>query len=92
MTRRVVKMTLPVAFRNQAERPVGVLCRIDGGGINQQDRNVVLNGIHTAASTAFQALPIFFQDQRFLAKRADEDVEQILGNHGATIVALIPYG
>lgn len=51
-----------------------VLRRVNRRGVDQQDRDVILNGIHAAAHTAFQALSILFQDHRLLANRADEDV------------------
>jgi hypothetical protein len=54
---------------------------VDGRGVDQQDRNAVLDRIHPAAFAAFQARRIFFQDERLLASRANQDVEQILRNH-----------
>ncbi len=87
MTRHVVKMTLyvvPAPF--EINHSMCVLSRIDGSGIDQQDRDVVLTGINAAAHAALETFPILFQDERLLANRADEDVEKILGNHDAFIV------
>jgi len=93
VTRRVAEMTLNVVSSwAKTNQPAGVmprlcLCRVDGCGVDQQDGDVVLNGIHAAAYAALQTFPVFFQDHRLLANRADEDVEQILGNHSGSIVA-----
>jgi len=58
-----------------------VLSRFDCRGINQQNWNPVLNRIHPAAFSALQARRIFPQDERLLASRANQNVEQILRNH-----------
>jgi hypothetical protein len=60
--------------------------RFNGGGVDEQDGDVVLNGIDAVAYSALQTLPVFFQDHRLLANRADDDVEKILRNHSASIV------
>jgi hypothetical protein len=54
---------------------------VNGSGVDQQDRNTVLYRVHAAAFSAFQARRILFQDERLLARRANQDVEQILRNH-----------
>src|SRR6266496_2197524 len=60
--------------------------RFNGRGIHQQNRDVVLNGIHAAACAALQALPIRFQDQRLFAHGTNQNVEQILRNHNRAIL------
>ena len=87
MTRGVTKMTRSVVppWCEKQTRRQG-LRRFNGCGINQQDGDVVLNGVDAAAYAAFQAFAVFFQDHRFLANRADEDVEKILRNHSDIIV------
>ena len=55
------------------------------GLINQKDRYVVAHRIHAAAFSTFQALAVFFQHQRFLANRANEDVEKVLGDHSGIL-------
>ena len=77
----------------------GVLCQLrfqaasifdtsifDACGVHQHDRDVVLNGVHTAAFAAFQTIPVRVQDHWLLTDRADQHVKQILGNHGRSIV------
>jgi len=66
-----------------------VSSRVNCGGIHQHDWDVVLNGVHAAAFAAFQASTVRIQDHRNLANRADEYVEQILGNHSPYIVARV---
>lgn len=61
---------------------------VDLSGVHQHDRDVVLNGVHTAAFGAFQAIPIGIQNHRLFANRADQHVKQILRNHNGSIVAL----
>lgn len=87
MTRRVAEMTLIVVSSWAKTKQRLVLCRVYGRRIDQQDGDIVLNGINAAAHAALQTFPVFFQDHRLLANRADEDVEQILGNHSVSIVA-----
>src|SRR5271157_1222569 len=81
---------------------VGVVCRsrslvallsghirsgnINGSGVYQHDRDVVLDGVNAVAFAAFQALAVGIQDHRLLANRANQHVKQILGNHKASIV------
>src|ERR1035437_5404145 len=59
---------------------------VDCSGVHQHDRDVVLNGVHTAAFAAFQTIPVRGQGHWLLTDRADQHVEQILGNHGRSIV------
>ena len=46
-----------------------------------------MNGVNTAALAAFEARIVVDQDNRLLANRADEHVEEILRNHDRFIVA-----
>ena len=81
-------MTLSVVWRGSKPNFVAPASgRIRRGSVDQQDRDAVLNGIDAVAYAALQTFPVFFQDHRLLADRADEDVKQILGNHSGSIVA-----
>src|SRR4029077_3671936 len=85
----VLRMTLSVvSLAGNRTLPGGSGClavpvsgRVNLGGVHQHDRDVVLNGVHTSAFSAFQTGPVCAQDHRLLAKRADQDVKQILRNH-----------
>ena len=50
-------------------------------GIDQQDRNVILDGIHAPALRAFQTGRVFPQGKRLLAGGTNENIEQVLRNH-----------
>jgi len=63
-------------------RPSG---RIDHRFIDQQNRNVIPHRIDTTTLRALQALAVIFEDERLFAFRADQDFEQILGNHGVIL-------
>lgn len=54
---------------------------VNGGGVDQQNGDAVLDGIDAAAFSALQAGRILFQHERFLASRTNQDIEQILRNH-----------
>ena len=60
---------------------------VNRGGIDEHDRNVVLYWVNPAADAAFQPLVTFSQGYRFLAKRTDEHVEEVLRNHTGYIIA-----
>ena len=93
MTRHVAKMTLYVVCAPaQNNHQIRVLSRIDGSRVDKQNRDVILNGIDATTDSTLQTLPILFEDQRLLANRADENIEKILGNHGALIVTLKDIG
>lgn len=62
--------------------------RVNCRDVYQHDRDIVLNGVNAAADTAFQALPIRVQDDRLFTDRADQHVQQILGDHRDIIVML----
>lgn len=64
------------------------LDRVNGSGVYQHDRDIVLNGVNTAADAAFQALPVRVQNDRLFTDRADQYVQQILGDHRDIIVML----
>jgi hypothetical protein len=57
------------------------LSGVDFSFIYKQDRNVVADGIHAPALAALQAFMIRANCHRLLTDRADEYVEQVLGNH-----------
>ncbi len=75
------------ATRKRRSLSVALSSRINCGGINEHDRDVVLNRVNTAAGAAFQPLITFSQGYWFLAKRADEHVEKILRHHSGYIIA-----
>ena len=55
---------------------------INPGFIHQHDRNSVPHRIDAAALGTFKTLALVFQGERFLADGTDQDVEQVLRNHG----------
>ena len=66
------------------------LGRLDHGLIQQQDGDAVPDGIHPVTLTALQALAFVLQDQALLTHRADQNFQQLWGDHGRTI--LLPEG
>jgi len=91
----VAGMTLIVVYGGTKPNFVwhfcGVLWSQFSGGLDfrdvqQHDRDVVLNGVDTAADAAFQAGSVGVQDDRLLAIGADQHVQQILRNHGEFIL------
>lgn len=56
--------------------------------INQENGYVVPDRIDPVALAALQTLAILLERQRLFAEGADQDVEQILGNHDNPIVRL----
>jgi len=54
---------------------------IDRGLFDQQYRQAVAHGIHPMARCAFQRFRIRLQFQILLARRANDQVEEVLGNH-----------
>src|SRR5260370_29567758 len=84
----VLRVTLSVVW-GPGNRPcrggagglaVPVSGRVNLGGVDQHDRDVVLNGVHTAAFSAFQTNPRCAQNPRLLATRANQHVKPILRN------------
>lgn len=61
--------------------------RVDGGGVDQHDGDIVLDWVDAAADAAFQAGAGLIHDHRLSADRANQHIKQILGDHGAYIVA-----
>lgn len=56
--------------------------RIGGGLVNQENRDVVSHRVDSATLRAFQAFAVFLpQLQRLFAGRANQYVQQVLGNH-----------
>ncbi len=58
------------------------LGRLGDSLIHQEVGDAVTNRIYPATLGALEALPVVLENERFFAHRADQDVEQILGNHG----------
>ena len=57
--------------------------RVDGGLINQKDRDVIADGIDAVTSVAFEGFWVCLEDERLFAHGADQDFEQVLRNHTA---------
>ena len=55
---------------------------LDRSLVHQHDGNVVLHRIYPAALRALQALRILPVLERLLARRTNQNLQQILGNHG----------
>jgi len=67
-----------VLYRNKNRTLSGTIVGplwLDGGGIDQHDRNVILNGIDAVALSAFQSFFISGQSNRLFAKRTNQHVE-----------------
>ena len=59
---------------------------LDCGGVDEHDRNVILDGIDAPALTTFQSLLIRGRQNRLLADRTHQHVKQILRHHMLHIV------
>ena len=66
------------AWNLGANRALGWL---DHRFIHQQNRDVIAHGIDAVAACTFQARPAVLLHEILTASRADDDVENILGNH-----------
>jgi alkyl sulfatase BDS1-like metallo-beta-lactamase superfamily hydrolase len=66
----------------------GYASGVNLGGVHQHDWDVVLNGVYTATLAASQAFAVRIQNHWFPANRANQHIEQILGNHRDLIVML----
>lgn len=53
--------------------------------IHQQNRNVVAHRINASTLSTPQALTTRFEHQRFSAHRADQHIEQLLGDHAGIL-------
>jgi hypothetical protein len=56
--------------------------RIGDGLVDQHDRDIVPDRVNAPALPALKTLSFVFQHKRLFADGADQDVEQVLGNHG----------
>ncbi len=65
------------------------LGRFGDSFIHQQDGDSVTNRICPTTHGTLQALSLSLEYERFFAHRADQDVEQILGNHGADFTPFV---
>ena len=65
------------------------LRRIDDGFVDQHDWDAVPYRVNAVALAALQTLSVVFQRQRLFADRADQDVEQVLGNHAMHSIPFI---
>jgi hypothetical protein len=57
------------------------LRRLGDGILDQQDRDVIPNRISPATLATLQGLSLVLENEGFLADGADQDVEQVLGDH-----------
>jgi hypothetical protein len=71
--------------------PLGgqVLGRFGHSLVHQKNGNVVPHRINPPALSTLQAFAALFQHQRFLADRAGQYVEKVLGNHGHILRRLL---
>lgn len=53
----------------------------DLGLIHQQNGNVIAHGVNPSAFGAFQAFAVFGHSQPNFAERANQNIQEILGNH-----------
>jgi hypothetical protein len=60
------------------------LFSFDGGGIDEHNRDVILDGVNAMASATFQAVPLV-ERHRFLANGANQQFKKVLGNHGVIV-------
>ena len=65
------------------------LLGLDGSLVHQHNGDVVLHRVYPMALLAFQALGILAVLERLLARRTDQDFQQVLGNHHKSIVLKI---
>jgi hypothetical protein len=72
-------MTEYVSRKNQDRSELGW---IGDGLVHQHDRNAVPHRVYAAALGTLQTLSILLQLQRLLAGGADQDIKQVLRNHG----------
>jgi hypothetical protein len=77
----------PVSRPSTADRQSLTLV-LNLGGVDQHNRDIVLNRVHAAAFAAFQAFAVRIQNHRLPANGANQHVEQILRNHRDNIVML----
>jgi hypothetical protein len=59
--------------------------RIDDRFIDQQDRNSISHRVDPPALRTLQAFSIFLEQEGFLARRANQNVEQILRKHASIL-------
>ena len=69
-----------VAQRGGSRRRGGEL-RLNRGFVDEHDRYVVLNGIDAMALLALEALRLFAIFERLLAGGADQNLQQVFGDH-----------
>ena len=67
----------------------GSLGGFDNRLIHQQNRDTVADGIYPVALTALQAFAFMLQDQALLADGADQNFQQLWGDHGGMILLLV---
>lgn len=73
-------MTKLVGYSQWAKN-IGGLFSFDGGGIDEHDRDVILDGVNAVACATFQAVPLV-ERHRLFANRANQQIKKVLGNHG----------
>jgi hypothetical protein len=61
---------------------------LDDRFIHQHDRNVVADRVDAPALSTFETLAIGLEHDWLLANRADQNVEQLLGNHAETFYVI----
>jgi hypothetical protein len=69
----------PRTNRNRKKRALRGFC---DGLVHQQNRNVIAYRICPEARATLQALAVGFENERLFADGTNQNIEQILGNHG----------
>ena len=59
------------------------------GLIHQKDRNAIPNGIGLSAARALKRSAVIAKGEGMAAGGADQDLEQIVGNHGGNCTASV---
>ena len=76
-----------VSCRLNEQTPSGY---VDLGFVYQQNRYVVTDGVNPVALGAFQAFAVSHHGQRLLTNRANQNIQQVLGNHLRIVLHSLP--
>jgi hypothetical protein len=63
---------------------------LDGSFVDQHDRDIVFHGVDAVAMGALQAFRILAVFERLLVGGANEDFQQVFGEHGGIVQRLKP--
>jgi hypothetical protein len=59
--------------------------RVGPSLVDQENGDIVANRVDAPALVALKAFSVFLEQQRLLARGADQDIEQILRNHASIL-------